>query len=631
MANPKVNAPEFPPGLDWFNAPRPLTLQELRGKVVLLDFWAYCCINCHHNIAQLRRLHHQFPQELVIIGVHSAKFPAEKLAHNIRQAVMRHRIPYPVVNDADMAIWQEYTIRAWPSLVLIDPAGQIVETQSGEFLAQEYSPKIKQLIDRFEQKEALNRTPLELQPARQAEPARPRNYPSTVLIGPDGRLFIADTGHHRILEVQLAGNGLVGEIVRVFGSGQPGLRDGPPTQAMFRGPRGLALIRASHTLYVADTENHAIRAIDLDEGQVRTVAGTGQKAHGNFALGRPSTQIPLRSPWALLAKDKIIFIAMAGSHQVWILMDEKELALFFGNGREALVDGTQMEASFNQPSGLAIGNNQLFVVDAEASAIRRIDLSQQPTRAVTLVGQGLFEFGDVDGPGPQARLQHPTGLAFARNRLYIADSYNHKIKVLDPVTTQLQTLIGSGQPGHANGSFARAELFQPQGIAASTNRLYIADTNNHLVRIADLATGILHTLSLRSLERLRMTPAEARPADKRLEPLVVTPGRVTLTFKINLPPGHKLHPTMPVLLHLKRDSIHIDHTFQPTDTTQVTILVEVDQDLTIDLTLYYCQAEADHLCLIHDIRLVVPLSVEEGGQANISIPYTVPGSPPAEN
>src|SRR5690606_4994468 len=291
-------------------------------------------------------------------------------------------------------------------------------------------------------------------------------------------------------------DGLAGEITRVFGSGEPGLQDGSTRSAQFHDPHGLSLLHP--TLYVADTENHAIRAIDLVREQVRTVAGTGEKGRSLRVLGNSPTTMPLRSPWAVAGVENILFIAMAGSHQIWILIEEQTLGLFAGTGAEALVDGPRGQAAFNQPSDLALAMQHLFVADAEASAIRAISLTDEP-QVMTLVGQGLFEFGDVDGVGETVRLQHPTGLAAGNNLLYIADTYNHKIKSLDPTTGAVQTLFGTGQPGHDDGAAREATFNGPEGLVLSEgNRLlYIADTNNHALRVADLTRATVHTVELR--------------------------------------------------------------------------------------------------------------------------------------
>jgi sugar lactone lactonase YvrE len=446
----------------------------------------------------LRRLREYFPDTLVVIGVHSAKFPSEKLTENIRAAVMRLGITHPVVNDAGFAIWSHHAVRAWPTVVLVDPAGKVVGQQAGEIDAWDFIPILDAMSAGFERQGLLDRSPLQAPaPETLRAPGCLLRYPSKLLAYTGDRLYVADTGNHRLLEVQLSIDGLAGEIVRVFGTGEPGLRDGPVRQAQLHTPRGMAL-RGS-TLYVADSENHVVRAVDLVHEQVKTVAGTGQKGVGRRGDGGP-TEIDLRSPWALVARDDLLFIAMAGSHQVWVLIQEQQLGVFAGTGAEALVDGNRAEAAFNQPSDLAFTLGHLFVADAEASAVRAISLENE-MRVFTLVGQGLFEFGDVDGKGAMVRLQHPTGLAVALPEngdglLYLADSYNHKVKTLDPTTGQVQTLAGSGVPGWTDGPFAHAQLFEPEGLAVNGPRLYIADTNNHQIRVADLETRTLHTLSL---------------------------------------------------------------------------------------------------------------------------------------
>ncbi|MCB0208999.1 MAG: NHL domain-containing thioredoxin family protein [Anaerolineae bacterium] len=568
-------------------------------------------------MAQLRRLREQFPDELVIISVHSAKFPTEKETTNIREAVMRHGIDHPVVNDADFEVWQQYAIRAWPTLVLIDPRGKVVDTQSGEILAEEYAAKIEALIADFEAQGLLDRTPLDLRSERQIEPDRPLNYPSKLLMAqPEGSitryLFIADTGHHRILQVALADDDQSGEIVQVFGSGIPGLRDGSAAEAQFHDPHGMAL--NGQTLYVADTENHAIRAIDLVDNTVRTVAGTGRKAHGRLEMGEP-TEVSLRSPWALWAEEDILLIAMAGSHQIWALVSESRLGIFAGTGAEALVDGPVAEGAFNQPSDVSVGFGHMFVADSEASAIRAVSLGEDP-RVMTLVGQGLFEFGDIDGTGGHVRLQHPTGLTFYDGLVYIADSYNHKIKTLDLTTGTVMTLIGTGQPGHTDGAFSDATLYEPEGVVASDQRLYIADTNNHLIRVADLETQSVQTVMLRGLAQLAKTVVSEEKKDvDRLAPVTVAPGEVEITLAIELPEGYKLNPDAPQMVQWGDVVKPFDSTTPPT----FTIPIEKDTELDIDVMLYYCQAVDERLCFIHTSRMRLPLTVSETGERQVEI------------
>ena len=506
----RIHAPEIPPDLDWLNCERPLSLRDLRGKVVLFEFWTFCCVNCHHNIAQIRQLQARFGDALVIIGVHSAKFEAEKATSAIRQAVLRHEVDYPVVNDHRFEIWRSYCVRAWPTLILVDPEGCLKAQHSGEIEAEQLEPLIARMIQHFSGRGLINNEPL----ARRPEPAAengPLRFPSKVLASMDGHLFVADTGHHRLLEIALDPERRRGRIRRVFGRGEPGMEDGPARHASFHSPHGIA--RWGSRLYVADTGNHAIRKIDLIGGEVKTLAGTGRKALKLGLSGDPAATA-LRSPWDICChRHSQVFVAMAGSHQIYCLTTGEallpgdqppppEMSVFAGNGAEALVDDLRIRASFNQPSGLAASRTQLFIADAEASAVRVVPLAAEQgggeSRVETLIGTGLFDFGDHDGTGLEVLLQHPTGIAHFDGWLYIADTFNHKIKRLDPNTRETRSLFGNGNSGRVDGSFDEAELSEPEGLSfePGRRRIYIADTSNHAIRVADLDTRQLWTLEI---------------------------------------------------------------------------------------------------------------------------------------
>lgn len=435
----------------------------------------------------MRRLREQFPDSLVVLGVHSAKFTAEKDTTALRQAVLRLGIDHPVVNDAGFDLWKQYAVRAWPTVVLIDPAGRVIDTRPGEITAEELAPKITALLAH----PLAAPAPM---PVFHSEPvsARELAFPGKLLAPGDGRLFVADTGHHQVVELALAEDFRRARLVRRFGSGARAFKDGPGPDAAFHAPHGLAL--RDTTLFVADTENHALRAVDLATGTVSTIAGTGKKGRWGGRGGAVPTAVDLRSPWDLLELDGVLLIAMAGSHQIWFLR-ATELGPLAGNGREALIDGAFGEAGFNQPSGLTFGLGHLFVADPEASAIRALSLGAEP-RVLTLVGQGLFEWGDQDGVGDTVRLQHPTGVAFADGLVYVADSYNHKVKTLDPTTGQVTTLVGTGQAGQADGPFPTAQLDEPEGLAVHGHHLLVADTGNHAVRVADLESRQVWTLEI---------------------------------------------------------------------------------------------------------------------------------------
>jgi hypothetical protein len=283
-----------------------------------------------------------------------------------------------------------------------------------------------------------------------------------------------------------------------------------------------------------------------------------------------------------------------------------------------------MQSSFNQPSDLSLGMGHILVADSEASAIRAISLLEEKPHVVTLVGQGLFEFGDIDGSGGMVRLQHPTGLTFYEGLVYIADSYNHKIKTLDPTTGEVKTLIGTGQPGHADGAFPEAELFEPEGIMAAHGRLYIADTNNHLIRVAYLKEKTVRTLALHGLEQLpSMSLSEAGPEAQRLDPLTVGPGEVEISLIVELLEGYKLNPDAPQMLQLQGNSVNTTHIFQANEPPHFKVDIEKDDDLNLNLTIYYCQSSDERLCLIHDARLKLPLIVKEEAKTSAQVRYRV--------
>jgi sugar lactone lactonase YvrE len=439
----------------------------------------------------LRKLERKYPHELVVIGVHSPKFPGEQETEAVAQAVRRLSVGHPVINDRDHRVWREYAVRCWPTLMLIDPRGKVIGLHEGEFAPEEMNGALSALVEESDRAGRLDRRPLSFTAAKENEPNRPLFFPGKVLADAAGkRLFVADTGHHRVLELSLDG-----KVRRVFGSGTAGLDDGDPPSARFRGPQGMCLVGES--LFVADTDNHAVRRIDLQNALVVTVAGTGERAHGLYR-GGPAREVPLNSPWDVVARDGHLYVAMAGFHQIWEVEPLDRAMPWVGSGRENIVDGPAEEAQLAQPSGLALDEaaGTLYVADSEASGVRAVALDGGYVH--TVVGTGLFDFGDADGVGDAVRLQHPLGLAFADGVLYIADSYNHKIKRCDPAARRVTSFLGSGAPGHRDGPAKEAQFSEPGGVSFADSKLYVADTNNHAIRVCDVATGKVKTLKVRA-------------------------------------------------------------------------------------------------------------------------------------
>src|SRR5882672_2600671 len=324
----RVRAPELSGGRGWLNTDKPLSLAALKGKVVLLDFWTYGCINCMHIIPDLKKLERKYPNELVVIGVHSAKFENEKDTENIRRIVLRYEIEHPIVNDADFVIWRSYAVDAWPTRYLIDPGGYIIGKLSGEGGYEALDKAIADSIAEFRKRGELNEAPLKLVLERAKVGDLPLAFPGKVLADQKSeRLFIADSDHNRIVIAKLDGT-----LIETIGTGAHGAQDGSFDQATFFRPQGMVL--EGDTLYVADTENHLIRQVDLKARIVKTIAGTGRQSREHSVTG-PALNVALNSPWDLQLVGRTLYIAMAGPHQIWKLdLDKQEISTFAGSGRE---------------------------------------------------------------------------------------------------------------------------------------------------------------------------------------------------------------------------------------------------------------------------------------------------------
>ena len=482
----RFDAPELNQGGEWLNTAEPIDLADLRGKVVLLDFWTYACINCIHVLPDLHQLEQDFPEELVVVGVHVPKFDNEQQTDNIREAILRYEIEHPVVNDAGNKIAREYGFRSWPTLVLIDPEGQYVGYLSGEGNYATLKKTITEMIAFHKSQGTLKPSPNTFELERETVEPTPLRFPGKVL-ATGGRLFVSDSNHNRIVVAAEDGT-----VEHVIGSGEIGLADGDFAAATFDHPQGMALVGS--TLYVADTENHAIRTVDLDAGTVSTLVGNGEQARFRSA-GGPLADAQLNSPWDLLELDGTLYIAMAGPHQLWSHpIGSDRIGVFAGTGREDITDGTLQLSALAQPSGLATDGITIFFVDSEGSAIRKATPQGKPGGGLVATiagprglaqGRALFEFGLTDGAGPQARFQHPLGIAYHDGRLIVADTYNHVLRQVALPGGETTTWAGTGKDGD---SLDPLQLDEPAGLSATGGAIYVADTNNHRILRIDATT-----------------------------------------------------------------------------------------------------------------------------------------------
>ncbi len=627
-----VQAPDFPAGLEWLNVDRPLSLaRDLRGKIVLLDFWTLGCINCIHIIPDLKRLEEEFPDSLVVIGVHSAKFQTEGETESIRQAVLRYGLEHPVVNDQDMIVWRSFGANAWPSLFLIDPTGKAVGKYAGEGVYPVFQPVIEVMDREYKATGSIDARPLAVVLESHSQPPTVLSFPGKVLADEaEDRLFIADSNHNRVVLADLEG-----EIQYVIGSGAQGFADGDFTTATFFRPQGMALSRDGNTLYIADLENHAVRAADLTARTVTTVAGTGKQARA-YPSGKPGRETDLSSPWDLLLVGERLYIATAGLHQLWMLnLVQDRVEVFAGSGREGVDDGPPSRATLAQPSGFTTDGRLLYFTDPEASAIRSVPLDGTG-EVRTIIGTGLFDFGDMDGAYPDARLQHALGVAYRDGLLYVADTYNHKLKLVDPVARTSRSWIGTGELGWKDGAPETAQLAEPSGLSIAGDKLYIADTNNHLIRVADLGSGEITSLVLSNLGVAM--PQAIGPAAPLVEfgPQTVGPGEGALEITFTVPDGYKFNDLGPFTLTWTANDSSV---VQPLDEggTEYKMVAPAfpisfpvrlspgETTLRVEATAFYCSLAQQALCLVRDVALDVPLVVSAGSVGGkVEVAYRLP-------
>lgn len=431
----RVRAPELIGKGGWLNTgDRQYTLSELRGRIVILDFWTFCCVNCLHVLDELRELEEKHRDTVVIIGVHSPKFVHEAEHQAVVDAVERYEVHHPVLDDPELATWKQYAVRAWPTLVVIDPEGYVVAQHAGEGHAHAIEKLVEELEAEHGAKGTLRRGD---GPYVAPEPvATHLRFPGKALLLPDGGFLVSDTTRHRLVELDADGE----TVRRHFGTGERGLSDGGPEEARFSEPQGLAALPDGR-IAVADTVNHAIRALDLTTGVVTTLAGTGRQWWQGSPTSGPAREVDLSSPWDLAWFGDRLWIAMAGVHQLWTYDPEDgTVRVAAGTTNEGLVDGPAAEAWFAQPSGLAVSadGERLWIADSETSALRWVDRDEH---VHTAVGTGLFDFGHRDGAAAQALLQHPIGVtALPDGSVAISDTYNHALRRYDPASDEVTTL-----------------------------------------------------------------------------------------------------------------------------------------------------------------------------------------------
>jgi len=518
---PRVRAPELR-GRGWLNTGgRALTLADLKGRITILDFWTFCCINCLHVLDELRPLEEKYGDVLVVIGVHSPKFAHERDPDALAAAVERYGVTHPVLDDPDLHTWRAYTAKAWPTLSVIDPEGYVVASMAGEGHAEGLARLIDELIAVHEAKGTLHRGEGPYVPP--SPPDTVLRFPGKAVPLPSGGFLVSDSARHSIVELAPDAE----TVLRRIGTGERGHRDGPPEEAMFSEPQGLCLLPpsvaevAGYDVVVADTVNHLLRGVRLESGEVTTVAGKARPwPSGFFVTGEPDHRahdarcVDMSSPWDVVWYRDRVIIAMAGVHQLWWFDPVKRTAgVYAGTTVEALRDGPLPDVWFAQPSGLSVSADgaRLWIADSETSALRWIENDVLHTA----VGQGLFDFGHVDGRADEALLQHPLGVcALPDGAVLVADTYNGAVRRYDPETDTVSTVAG--------------DLAEPSDIvvAADGSVVVVESAAHRLTRLAPGVVGVTRDGGERHRTERPSTP--------------LAPGEVTLEVIFTPAPGQKL-------------------------------------------------------------------------------------------
>ncbi|MEU5887888.1 NHL domain-containing thioredoxin family protein [Streptomyces sp. NPDC047461] len=502
----RVRAPELVGKGGWLNTgEKQYTLADLRGRIVVLDFWTFCCINCLHVIDELRELEHRHPDTVVVIGVHSPKFVHEAEHAAVVDAVERYGVEHPVLDDPELATWKQYAVRAWPTLVVVDPEGYVVAQHAGEGHVHAIERLVRELEAEHEAKGTLRRGD---GPYVAPEPeATVLRFPGKAVLLPSGNFLVSDTTRHQLVELAPDGE----TVVRRIGQGDHrGMTDSTSVRSRFNEPQGLALL-PDGSVVVADTVNHTLRRYDPESGRTTTLAGTGRQWMRGDDTSGPAREVNLSSPWDVAWWHGKVWIAMAGVHQLWTYdPDGRTVAVAAGTTNEGLVDGPAAEAWFAQPSGLAATPERLWVADSETSALRWVDTDGT---VHTAVGTGLFDFGHRDGAAEQALLQHPLGVtALPDGSVAVSDTYNHALRRYDPATGEVTTLA--------------TDLHEPSGAVLVGDDLVVVESARHRLTRLRLPEEAVRVESV-----AHRTPRAATE---------VAPGRLRLDVVFRAPAGQKL-------------------------------------------------------------------------------------------
>ena len=423
MGNQNVRAVPLD-NANWVQG-KPILISSDMKKPLLLDFWTFGCMNCLNIIPDLKLLENMFGDDLDIVSIHTPKFEKEQNIKSLKKSLDFLDISHSVIADNDACLWDAYAVKAWPTWILVDPSGYVALHEQGEGHLQKFAQAIQSFIDVPAKEEPFVSTKKDMSVIEVSK--------DWMTIGCQSELDIY-TGDKKV------------KTVKGF--------------SMISG-----LLIVDDTVFVADRYRGEVSIIDLNSyAQKILVKG-------------------LRAPYGLEFIHSNLFISLAGSHKITVVnLDTLQTQEIAGNGFEGLRDGVGDQVLLAQPQALAFDEDRLWFLDTETSSLRYM-LGRE---VFTEFGEGLFSFGDDN---KKLLLQHPQDMTLGRygdgcgvGRLFIADTYNDKIKVYDPEDKSMQTLV--------------EDIEMPISISKSGCRLYIICLGKEKPYVFDLKVMKLESLEL---------------------------------------------------------------------------------------------------------------------------------------
>lgn len=569
----------------WFNINEKITIDDLKGRVILLHFWDRACISCLESLPAIKKLEERFGNKLTVIGVYAAKFEGGKNEDEIRSAIIKYDINHAVINDSALKLSTEFAAKASPTFVLIKPNGRKYKKYEGVGDLEKMEDGVKKLVKKY--RFDVNRKPLPILPEKFSKIANVLSFPSKLEYSGNlnlnsrnvSAIFIANSGQNNVIV-----SSLLGTILVKIGSGREGFSDGDFFNAEFRNPQ--SILFDDQKLYIADTGNHAIRIADFRTNKVSTLIGSGKK--GDIVKNEIAAKgFNLASPTDIefFPDKKHIIISNAGNNQILSYdLENQKIKALAGNGESKNKDGISPNNSLTQTADMVVVKDKIYFVDALSSSLRSLDKSGN---VKTLVDKDL---------------QNPVGLTSDGDSLYIADSFNNRIAKYSISAQKISNFIGA-KAGDLVGK--KTEFNSPEAILKINNYFYISDANNNrviLLNAKNLNSEILDVIPPLKLPREGFL--EYLPNLQKSEDVNIKSGEI-ITLKIEMNEGWRVNEEAPSfinLLKMKSDEkadlmASFDWHFVRQREIKLPKL-ESGEDYILQGSIYYCEDKRNSLCYV---------------------------------